>query len=176
MIDILEAHPRVLKAALRRCQAEAEGGDGWWMCFRRTNGEIVEHAAGPMVSAPQRMFAHDMIGAANRHLHYDGAWLIVFTHPEPAPKDRAVQVEHHPYRRFVIMWLDRDGDIQFPIENDDPFWRALSSGPDWWMEQLVTAHATWKAAIAPLELRRAETFKKAQGQVAPSIAAPATVH
>lgn len=166
----LPDHILITPTTLRRFEVESEleGGDGrHWACLIRSNGDLVEHDRGPAPTPEQRMFAHDMLTALNRHLAHDGAWLIVFTHHGQPQK-----WVKHIYRRFSLLWMDQDGDIRFPLECDRPIWEALTDGIDSWLQQCETAWNIWLTSIAALELKKEQTYKQAQGELAPTVRDP----
>jgi hypothetical protein len=160
-----------LPAVRSRLSAEAQG-TAWWALTRREDlSQMVLSGQGDYApglrSAPlpeQIMFAQDMTAALNRHLHHDGRWFVQFTHPDAVPLlgNAGTGAE---YRRWVMLWLDEDGDCQFPVENDEPFAYALMAGPDHWMETAESAWQAWRHhmrdVLAPVA---GQTFKRAQGQ------------
>src|SRR4051812_19586677 len=106
---------------LRRFAAEGEmeEGDGrYFGVIQRDNGDLlVHHPASPSAIAPQLLWAGEVLRLLNRELHHDGAWVLVFTHPQSVP---GISVLHHSghaeYRRYGLIWLDADGDPQFTME------------------------------------------------------------
>lgn len=160
----------ITPTTLRRFEIEArlEGGDGrHWALMQRSNGDFYSHGHGPEALPEQVLFAQDMITALNRHLHHEGAWLVTFNQwQKPAPKMDAC------YTRLTFMWIDKDGDVRFSIEDDRPIWEILTERPEDWLMKCENAWVAWCAAMAALELRQDQTFKQAQGQVAPSVRDP----
>lgn len=154
---------------LKRFSAEAEfeNGDGFYCAFiQRSNGTFLEHAEGPGADPMQELFATDMLNALNGKLHHDGAWVMLFTHHDVPVPPLAKGI----YRRFVILWMDRDGDVQFPIENDEPLHVVLAKGPDHWLEQCETAYALWHHAMREvLNPREGNLYRRARGETAPSL-------
>lgn len=140
-----------------RCVIQAEGG------------HVLEFGTGPALMAVQRMVSEDMVVALNRHLHHDGCWLFNFAAPEDAHP--VAVVDGRLYRRFAILWMDKDGDIQFAIDCERPFEKTCEEGPDALIEKCEMAHKFWRQQLQWLDLRPGETFKKALGEKAPS-----TVH
>lgn len=151
-----------LPAVRSRLAAEAQSTD-WWALTRRADlSPLVIGATRTPPIAEQRMFAMDMSAALNRHLHHDGRWIVLFTHPDRLP---IIGQRGAEYRRWVLLWLDEDGDGQIPIENDEPFAMALMVGPDHWMETAEQAWQSWlhhmRTVLAPVA---GQTVKRAQGQ------------
>lgn len=130
----------ITPALLARFADEAESGP-YFAVLCRSDGTLIEHLQGPPPCIEQKMFAFDMVPALNKHLHHDGAWVLAFTHP-PAPANVAVPALAE-YQRFVLMWMDKDGDVQFPVECHDRFWEVLTKGPDYWIEQCEQAWKNW---------------------------------
>lgn len=160
---------------LQRFETEAalEGGDGrFWACLIRSNGDIVEHVdRGPAPLAEQRLFAHDMVTVLNNQLHHDGAWVITFNQwQKPEPKVAPC------YTRVTLMWMDQDGDVRFSIEDDRPPWEFLCDGMQEWLMKCESAWCAWLASVAALELKADQTYKAAQGEIAPSVRDPRILH
>jgi hypothetical protein len=161
-------------ALLARLAAEArfEGGTGiYWGIAVRQGGLLVPFRSAPAHPVPvpeQQMFANDMALALNRRLHHDGAWLVLFTHP--ATTFAALPIIGAPvdFGRFVFLWMDRDGDVQFPVECSDDFTEVLLAGPDHWMESAEQAWQQWRRQHAALDLREGEVYRRALGECAPS--------
>ena len=155
-------------ALLRRFQAEGEfdGADGRHQAFIETqDGRILVHGHGLMVLPEQQMFGVDMIRLMNRALHHDGAWMVVFTHQRPPAVSLVAMAE---YQRIVFIWVDKDGDVQFPLETDEDFSEVMGHGADHWLENAEAAWQIWKFSQAMIDPQEGETFKKALGERAPS--------
>lgn len=166
----------ITPALLRRFHAEAEleGGDGrYYAIVRCQDGKILAHHPGaPLLMPEQALWAGDVITLLNRELHHDGAWVVVFTHPIPPQLDHVLHDPRHwEYGRYVLLWLDRDGDVQIPYE-----WvKGESELLDWADVMLAgiecvghkcegawqTWHMLMRQVIDPQE---GETYKRAQGQ------------
>lgn len=166
----------ITPALLLRFEQEAvlEEGDGrHYAVIQRSNGDFIAHDRGPPLSPEQVMFARDVLDLLNRELHHDGAWVVVFTHPKPASAADATA----EYARFAMMWMDRDGDIQFTVdwvegEGDIfDFPDVLMAGRETWANHAEEAWTTWRGLMVDvLDPSEGQTFKRAQGQ------APASVH
>ena len=166
----------VTPALLRRIDAEAafEDGDGrFHALIQRNDGSYIGHLMGPQASAEQMMFGCDVLKLLNTELHHDGAWLVEFTNPGPSEHALLSQPE---YQRFALMWMDRDGDVQFTLdwiagEGDlFDFADVLLAGLEMWGDHAEEAWKIWHEkviqALAPTE---AQTIKAAQGQTAPTV-------
>jgi hypothetical protein len=171
----------ITPALLKRFVAEGYGedGDGQHYGFvQRSNGDLCGHHPGsPQIIAEQTMWAADMLKRLNRELHHDGAWTVVFTHPAPPAEGSMIfaQPGHCEYRRYVLLWLDQDGDVQIPIEwikgegEMVDFPDVLMAGLDNLVGQCEGAWELWHIHMRQiLEPREGETFKRAQGQQAGS--------
>lgn len=170
----------VTEVIKRRLRAEAlfdaggnEDGPGhWWCCMTRTGNMMVQFKSSPLLLPPspdQVLFAHDMCWALNRHLHHDGKWIVEFTHPILPPLS-VTAYPHSPYERWVFIWIDKDGDPQFSVDNDGYFIETLLAGPDHWMEQAEQAWMRWRHHMRDVfGNKRIEqiTYKRAQGEQAP---------
>jgi len=154
---------------LRRLALEADEGP-FWTLVAGSNGETFARLLTKPISPPmpeQQMFAYDMLWELNEHLHHDGAWFVGFTHPLD-PVIPLIASRH--YSRFYFLWIDRDGDPQFTLENDENFSLVLEAGPDEWMEHAEDSWQQWhllmRKVLAPSDH---QTFKRALGETAPSI-------
>lgn len=156
-------------AVLQRMDAEAEGGAWCAVAYMRDgNAVMLASQSVPDWAPDQMMFANDMAKGLNRHLHHDGFWLVGWTHPAPFV---ILGAAGRTYRRMVMIWCDQDGDPQFTIESEDPVWKILECGPMQWAEQAEQAWQKWHLHMREiLDPREGQTFKRALGQHAPSLA------
>src|SRR5688572_23098744 len=109
---------------LRRFAAEAQS-PYYWALIQTKERNFLSHGHGPTPDAMIQQFATDVIGALNRKLHHDGAWVILFCDPTKAENDNTFQAQPDvgaAYGRFVLLWMDADGDVQCPIMFDRPFY------------------------------------------------------
>lgn len=149
---------------------------GIWFVLRRNSGAMQSVKGMNLLMAPhpaQQMWAMDMAKALNRHLHHDGFWVVGFTNPPPnAFMLGGIVLDDEPiYERWFILWVDKDGDPQFTIENDDDFNETLMVHPDSQIEQCETAWQKWKQHMRDTlgtSTVQGATFAKAQGEAAPS--------
>lgn len=168
---------------LRRFELEADGEDGdgrYYACILRSNGElIVHHPGAPGIAAEQSLWAADVLKLLNREVHHDGAWVVVFTHPKPSMFDNALLASnmHAQYARYVLLWLDQDGDVQIPVEWMEgtadaslrDFADVMIAGLECAGEAAEYAYQSWHTLMVEvLDRRPGETFKRAQGEIAPS--------
>lgn len=151
----------------RRMQMEADWGP-YWACSVLQDMRLVFDKQGKMPEQPLVMFMTDMAPALQHHLHHDGRWVVMLTHPRPPASPNAMFIE---YARFAFVWLDSDGDPQFTVENEEVWWKILTAGQECWLEQAELAWQSWFRAMRHVLEPNPETelYKKAQGQKAPSI-------
>ena len=162
----------ITASLLRRFEAEAsfEDGDGrYFGLIHRGDGAFLTHGMGPHPSPEQMVFAQDVLKLLNKELHHDGAWVIVFTNPQPLALAISNLTE---YARFAILWMDRDGDVQFTLDWVDgegdmfDFADVLLAGLETWGNHAEQAWQTWhmiiREAVDPSE---SQTIKAAQGQL-----------
>lgn len=165
----LDENRLVTPALLKRFHAEAEceGGDGRFAAFiQRSNGEIISHDNGPRADPRCLVFTMEILGALNRHLHHDGAWVIVFTHWK-AP---VIPMQDGVHQRFVLLWMDGDGDVQFPLEWVGGIDRAVEFGGYNWSQHAASAWHLWHHVMrVVLDPQEGETYKRALGESAPSV-------
>lgn len=162
----------ITPALIRRFHDEAhmDQGPGAFVAFmQRSNGQFLVNAPSDnfTIDPNQTIFAQDVLTALNRQLHHGGAWVIVFTHP--LPMRSAIEVTE--YGRFVLMWMDMDGDVQFPFEwehgagEERDFADVLMSGKDSWLNRCETAWQTWQLHMRQILAPKPDQLvKAAQGQ------------
>lgn len=164
---------------LRRFEAEAhmDGGTGQhYALIRLANGNLVKFNPRSPALAPEQMLWADVILAfLNKELHHDGAWVVVFTHPKPSPSQCTMHAPNHcDYERYGLIWLDADGDAQFTMEwaagegELRDFADVMIAGKESTVEKAEAAYQAWKLTRQMLDVKPEQTFKKAQGQRAPS--------
>lgn len=173
--DILSTH------LLKRFQDEAnvEGGNGQHCAIIiRDNGGILIHHPWSAICAPDQLaWAEHTLKRLNVELHHDGAWVIVFTHPTPVERLSIVAKQLVDYERYVFLWLDRDGDVQIPMEwskgvtSDLKDWTAiLLQGDEATMNKAESAWQIWADIRRDLDLQPGQTIKRAQGEPYASVA------
>lgn len=167
----------VTPALLRRfiAEAEMEGGDGrHYALIRRNDGSLLAHHPGaPGLSPMQLLWSQDILRLLNRELHHDGAWCVVFTHPKPRFQD----AKHADYARYVLLWMDQDGDVQIPIEwlegdytGFRTFTEVMMAGVQSTAQKCEGAWEVWREMMVKvIQPREGQTFKRARGERAPSV-------
>lgn len=180
MARLIDENKIVTPTLLKRFEAEAEsnyGDPAYYACILRSDKDLmVHHPFGLPASPEQLMFAADGLRFLNRELHHDGAWVIVFTDPKPPQLETAIHMPTHvEYSRYVFLWLDADGDVQFPMEWEeggggdlDDFADVLIAGLQTLGQHAENAYKMWTEAMRALDASPAEQFKRALGERAPS--------
>jgi hypothetical protein len=180
MARLFDENKIVTPTLLRRFELEAEGEGGdrrYYGCILLPDGNlIVHHPGSPALAPEQLMWAQDVLRFLNRELHHDGAWVVVFTHPKPASVENpllAVNL-HAEYARYVLLWLDQDGDVQIPIEWMEGDGEAglrdwtdvLLAGMDAVGMAATYAWDAWHRLMVQVIDRKEgrDTFKRAQGE------------
>ena len=118
-----------------------EGGK--WFYWSKSGGQ-------PPVD--KRDYARRVVSFLNKECHHDGAWLGGWT--------------DEGFKRFYLLFKDRDGDIQFPIDTATELpWRELRRWAlEDWGNLATGAFEQYVAAIKALELTEGQAVKLAQGQ------------
>jgi hypothetical protein len=161
----------VLRAYLANIAA-GDGGTGeWWGLACLENFEIVKLKSSPHSTAPyegKRVFAEDICRALNREIDQGGSWLFQWTHPNP-DKLLVISLADTDFERFHMIWLDRDGDPQFFITNDDPFLTVVREPASKWLADAVEAWMRAREMIDGwLDPSPAQQFKAVQGERKPA--------
>lgn len=139
----------------------------------RSNGLVHPFATDQFANDPpddaRRGFLQSLCWNLNRNLRHDGAWICAWTHPGLAVVQGDGTMSRQP-TRFVLLWVDKDGDPQFTVENEEPFWRAGQASLDHWLEEAETGWTTWFHHMRTVPgVTSHETYKKAQGETPPSL-------
>lgn len=164
----------------RRLDIEADGGH-WWAVSSREAGAVAMPLRSNSIAnrwpplSDQVMFVCDMAEALNKHIGHDGKWIVQLIHPRINPaipvmalaNDNLVETE---YGEFRFHWLDADGDPQFTVECDEPVYKWYLEGWQGWVASAEAAHMEWTEKMRRVlePERQGATFKKAQGEKAPS--------
>jgi hypothetical protein len=136
----------------RRVHLEA-GGDSAWIAMRRTNGEIVTR--GQLIpTMPMVIYGRGLVTALNTRIPEGGAWIVGWTHGGD---------------RLMALWLDQDGDVRFTVENDEDSAVIIAAGIDDMVRQCFDAIQHLRMSDAALDRRSDQTYKRAQGEPAPSV-------
>jgi hypothetical protein len=134
-------------------QFEDETSTDYWVVRQRANGQLIERSVGYKADIAETMIAKFIIVLLNREIRHDGAWIVAWTNAG---------------RRFVMIWMDKDGDVQFTVEAGDVA-ELADADPLHWVDQCEEAWRLWnnsmRNVLAPNDN---QIFKRAQGQRAPS--------
>jgi len=134
--------------------------------FGYSDDQVMTHHVGRCYPTPeQNVFAEAFVTSLNTQLDKDGFWLVILDMPEKSYFDRIsrvfrVMVPH----RWNAQWHDRDGDVQFVVDNEDDPARWLDFEWSELLAQCEEAHKRWREAIDNLDLSDRQTFKQAQGE------------
>jgi hypothetical protein len=167
---------------LRRFHDEARFGDAdgrhYALILRDDDSLLSHHPFSPPLDPAQMIWATDVLKLLNRELHHDGAWVVVFTHVQhPAFGSVLLNPGHAEYGRYALLWLDADADPQFAVEweigcADDfkDFTDVLLAGIHSTAQKCEAAWTLWHHHMRDtLDLKTAQTFKRAKGERAPSV-------
>lgn len=163
---------------LRQLAAEGlmEEADGAHIAyFQRSNGEFVRYVPpkevyphNPPCLSEQERFLTGLVSFLNRELSHDGAYIVCLT----IPVFEAFGMVQAEYKRFTIMWMDKDGDIQFSqdwiqgeVEESLDLNELINNGFEPWGEMMMQCHATWRDVKAAAGVKEDQTIKLAQGQL-----------
>lgn len=92
----------------------------------------------------QQDFARQIQKSVQKEAHFDGVWLVGWTHP-PAGWD-AIRVDgNNCWGRLIMIWLDEDADAQYTVESDIPFIQMVQAGVDNYITQAERAHHEYVA-------------------------------
>lgn len=161
-------------------EANFEDGDGrHYALIQRNNGDLMSHHPySPSLDPIQLMWAAEVLKLINKELHHDGAWVVCFTHPIPPQLSSVIDdsPKHWQYGRYCLIWLDEDGDPQFTQEwvageNADfrTFGHVLEAGIVSTAQKCEASWSLWQHAMRKvIKPKEGQTYKRAQGQRAPS--------
>lgn len=171
----------ITKALLQRFELEAaeEGGNqyAYYALIRRSDGNFVAHHPNmPHLDPMQLMWAASALTRFNAELHHDGAWVLVFTHPKP-PSILIADPKYVECARYVFLWLDADGDVQFPMdwmENETElldFADVVAAGIESNMQHAEESWQRWHhlmRVVPEIKAGKGQTYQRAKGERAPS--------
>ena len=90
----------------------------------------------------QQHFAVEVQNLLQQEAHFDGSWIVGFTHP---PNAYGVLTDtENCWNRLIMIWLDEDGDPQFTLESERPFIQQFEDGPNYWVEMAHNAYKAYK--------------------------------
>lgn len=89
----------------------------------------------------QQDFARQIQHMLQTQAHFDGCWLVGYTHP---PTVYGVITDtDNCWNRFIAIWHDADGDPQYTVETDFPFNIMLEHGVEYYVGLAHDAHSQW---------------------------------
>lgn len=91
----------------------------------------------------QQEFARQIMTRLQREAHFDGLWLVGFTHPPTAYG--VITDTENCWNRLIAIWFDSYGDPQYTLESDLPFMSQLEAGEDYYVGLAYQSHEQWNA-------------------------------
>ncbi len=113
----------------------------------------------------QQAFARKIMEELQQQCHFDGLWLVGFTHP-PSTYGTITDTETC-WGRMIAIWFDEDGDPQYTLESDLPFIEQAKAGEQYYVGLANQAHDQWKemygrkAMKSDMMLKDSQTSKAA---------------
>jgi hypothetical protein len=105
--------------------------------------------------------ARHLRGELQRGYHFDGVWIVGWTHP-PATWDVIHVDGDNVWSRLVMIWLDGDADPQYTVESDMPIPVMIENGPEYYIGLCLQAHAAYTEAYSAEALKEDMGIKDAQ--------------
>ena len=162
-------HDRVFcnPALYERMELEADRGS-WAACILTEAGPqwIRKNALIPVPDALRAEFAHDMVQVLNKALHHDGVWAVCYCnlHAPTLLEGNGLLIEPY-YTRLVILWMDADGDVRFPIESDSDIVDILVEGMDAWVSDCESAWQQWNfLMVQDMPVNENTHYRRALGE------------
>lgn len=122
----------------------------FWCCADRPDGKLIvsgyQNCIPPIA---KQEFARDVMRHLNRTIANQGAWIVAWLYNG---------------RRFYMLWKDKDGDIQVPIECDRPFFVLRTWNMDDFNRHAVAALGVWSEWHRNLDASKSQGKKVAQGE------------
>lgn len=125
----------------------------WWIAAYLTGGELKTASSSEAYTPSMFMqdFALRVLKHVNRHCSFGGVWLAGFM-------DKDMEEE------FYLLWKDKDGDIQVPIEFPFAFHQLIGWKLDSFCIQATEAYSIWAEWHANMEYGKSQQVKLAQGE------------
>ena len=101
----------------------------------------------------QQEFARRLQEGLQKHAHFDGFWLVGWTHP-PASWEVIREDGDNCWYRLIMIWLDEDGDPHYTLESDMPFPTMVENGLEYYAKLAHEAHETWSAEYATKKMKK----------------------
>jgi len=136
-----------------------ESGSRCWVCFQYAENGAWRYWSKVDGTGPQesmRDYARRVVAYLNRELNHRGAWIGGWM--------------DQGFSRFYLLWKDRDGDIQFPIDTAGHIKpKEIMAWPiEKWGEHGEAAYRSWRIAMEAIDAQPNQQIKLAQGQTRPN--------
>lgn len=157
-------------AAMKQRMREESEGHAYWALRTSGGKRVAVRTASPMVDplVVQKVFAHELCEALNAQLGHDGTWVVGLTHPQ----DLVIigPQSGRQFTRWLAMWVDGDGDVQFPVENEQDLATVLATPMTEWLEICEQGWQRWKHFMREvIQPKPEQTYRRAQGEAPPSL-------
>ena len=126
-------------------------GKGWVCTF--TAGNLVQ-SKGTALPTEMRVFAVNLCERLNAEIHLDGTWSVGWTD---------FSVEDGFPKRLLMGYLDKDGDLIFLVDAEDPFMIMIAC-VDSYIDQCAQAYRQAYEHAADVGVKPDQRIKAALGQ------------
>ncbi len=108
----------------------------------------------------QQVFARKIMTELQQKAHFDGLWLVGFTHP-PTTYQTLTDTDNC-WGRLIAIWFDEDGDPQYTLESDLPYIKQAEVGEQYYVGLANQAHDQWKAIYGKKAMKNDMMLKESQ--------------
>ncbi len=112
----------------------------------------------------QQVFARKIMVELQAQAHFDGLWLVGFTHP-PTTYETLTDTGNC-WGRMICIWFDEDGDPQYTLESDLPFIKQVEAGERYYVGLAQESHAYWKEQYGAKAMKADFMLKEGQSSKA----------
>lgn len=98
-------------------------------------------------------FAKDLRQILQKEAHFDGFWVIGYTHPPSTANVISVEADDC-WNRMFILWFDGDGDPHIAMEVDIPFVNILQNGMAYYADMATKAWDAWNVEYNPNRVKK----------------------
>ena len=126
-LDRRRLYLSLVEQIMDECGADA------WFTMQDESGRPHDHQYGAIhVPAPLRVWARDLCAALNKHVDFDGAWIVawgdpVMVEPPLGIMTNVIGIPRPIPSRAVWMHKDADGDVNFAVDTEDSLRDILGS-------------------------------------------------
>lgn len=99
----------------------------------------------------QQEFARIIYDGLMREAHYDGLWLVGYTHP-PSTYGAITETDT-VWGRLIAIWFDGHGDPQFTMESDLHIGQQLEAGEAYYVGLAMKSYEQWKEMFGPKAMK-----------------------